>query len=39
MDTGTDTKLRHKAFLKNYNMIRHIGHRYDTDTAQVRHSK
>ena len=37
MDTSTGTSMgtirRHEQFLKNYNMIQQIGHRYDTGTA------
>ena len=34
MDTSTSsgTIWRHRQFLKNYNMIQQIGHRYDTST-------
>ena len=30
MSTGMSTIWRHEQFLKNYNMIQQIGHRYDT---------
>ena len=37
MDTDTGTIYRHEQFLKNYNMIRQIGHNYNTGMTQIQH--